>query len=254
MIDNAETTVPTRIRHAVAQSVTELELMKAKDTIEQFIYSCSHTMRGPLKSIAGLAYLLKTIGPKPEIDSAYCLQSIENTVAKLESILNDLEQLITNLDRDIAILPTDMKTLVEKVLLDFEDAIKEKRIQTLVSINQTTSLHTDQNRLRVVLSHLISNAVAYQDLKKIKRQVRIKIKINDKSCEIHIRDNGIGIPETARPRIFHMFFRGSDKSSGAGVGLFITKEIVSKMGGTIAFQSRPGYGSCFSISIPNLAY
>lgn len=237
-----------------AHSVAELELVKAKSAIEQFIYSCSHTMRSPLKSISGLVCLLRSYEGNARINSGYYLQLIENSVVKLESVLNDLEQFLINSSQDIATSPIDVKELVSDVLSDFKEAIHQNGINTELIIKQSHPLYTDRSRLRTIISHLISNAIAYQNQAETEKQVRVTVKVNSTSCLIHIQDNGIGIQEENLSRIFHLFYRGSEKSGGAGVGLYITKELLNKMDGTISVRSKRGKGSCFSTYIPNLTY
>jgi signal transduction histidine kinase len=68
---------------------------------------------------------------------------------------------------------------------------------------------------------------------------------------ISVSDNGIGIDEELQPKIFNMFFRGTNQSKGSGLGLYIVKEAVEKMNGTIQVQSRRGAGSEFIIAIPS---
>jgi signal transduction histidine kinase len=243
-----------KVQHSVTiNSVAELELVKAKSAIEQFIYSCSHTMRGPLKSITGLVYLLKTTKESAEFNPKHYLQSIEKTVLKMETVLNDLEQFLTNSKQDMVTHPIDAKEFVSGVLQEFLAPLEEKKINTVVTSNQLESLHIDQNRFRIILNHLISNAIAYQDYKKEEREIRISIKVNSSTCTVQIRDNGIGMLDTVRPNIFQLFYRGSERSSGTGVGLYITKEILNKMGGSITVRSKAGKGSIFSFSIPNLS-
>lgn len=243
-----------KIRHSTTiSSVAELELVKAKSAIEQFIYSCSHTMRGPLKSITGLIYLLKHTEESADVDPKNYLQSIENTVTKMESMLNDLEQFLTNSRQDITTRSIDAKEFVSEVLQEFQDTIEENKINTVITIEQSIPLYTDQNRFRIVLFQLISNAIVYQDFKKEKRQMSISIKVKPSLCIVQIRDNGIGMDEEIKARIFHLFYRGSEKSAGAGVGLYITKEVLNKMGGVMSVTSKAGKGTCFSFSIPNLS-
>lgn len=241
-------------RHVLpVSSVAEFELVKAKNAIEQFIYSCSHTMRGPLKSIAGLVYLLKNSGESPDVDPSYYLQSIESTVIKLEHVLNDLEQFLTNFSKEISTRPVEVKALINDVLDDFGGLINQHQIEVVVTVKQLVPLYTDQSSLRIILSHLISNAIVYQDSEKKNKVVNVYLKANKTTCIVHVKDNGIGMNEEVQSNIFRLFYRGTEKSIGSGVGLYIVNELINKMGGTIAVSSEPGKGSCFFISIPTLS-
>ncbi len=72
-------------------------------------------------------------------------------------------------------------------------------------------------------------------------------------AEIHVRDNGEGIPTDAQSKIFNMFFRASGKGPGSGLGLYIVKEAIEKIGGTIMVNSEFDTGTEFIVNIPNLA-
>lgn len=240
-------------RIAKLPSVAELELVKAKSAIDQFIYSCSHTMRGPLKSIMGLVNLLRNADEKMDINPHVYLKSIEATVVKMESVLTELEQFLTNTSQNIVTKPIDVKDFVNQILEEFKPRIEERKIVMVVKITQMAHLYTDVNRLRVVFTHLISNAIIYQDPKKRKNTIDIFVRVNETSCAVQIRDNGIGMIEEVQSNLFQLFYRGTELSSGAGVGLYITKEVLIKMIGKISVTSIAGKGSCFSFSIPNLS-
>ncbi len=239
-------------QHLTISSVAELELVKAKSAIEQFIYSCSHTMRGPLKSIAGLVYLLKNSEENSDVDPKFYLQSIERTITKLELVLNDLEQFLANSSQDIDTRPVDVKKYVTDVLADFQHVIEKNNINISITGKQSMPLHTDENRFRGILSHLISNAIVYQDLNKEDRQICIHIKVDTSSCTVRIRDTGIGMDNEVMAHMDQLFFRGSGKSPGSGIGLYVTKELLHKMGGKLTANSKSGVGSSFTFTIPNL--
>lgn len=224
------------------QSVAELELVRARAAIEQFIYSCSHTMRGPLKSISGLVNLLKGSEGNPEISTAYYLQFIESSVVKLESVLNELEQFLTNSNRDAKTRSIDIKVLIDEILSDFQKAISENKIEVELSVDQSAHLHADLNRLRIVLFHLINNAITYQDEHKPEKQIHISVRIDSRACVVNIRDNGIGMRQRIMSNMFDLFFRGSEKSTGAGIGLYVVNEVITRMGGTITVRSKPMKG------------
>lgn len=233
-------------------SVASLELTKAKGAIEQFIYSCSHTLRGPLKSIAGLVNLLKNTDINSEIDSQLFLQSIEKTVEKMEVVLNELEQFLSNSKQGLIHRPVALKSLIRKVVDEIRiQAIKDP-ISISINIQQNIPFNTDEGRLQVILTHLISNAVQFRDPSKSTMRVSIKVNVTTTLCILQVRDNGIGMNDEVCPQIFGLFYRGSERSVGSGVGLYIVHEIVNKMNGSIVVRSVPGKGSEFEIMLPNL--
>jgi len=233
-------------------SVTSYELTKAKGAIEQFIYSCSHTLRAPLKSITGLVNLLKKAERNSEIDSQLFLQSIEKTVEKMEVVLNELEQFLLNSRKSLTLNSVDIKSLIRKVIDEIQMPGVKDLISVSVRIQQNVPFHTDEERFQVVLTHLISNALQFRDPSKSNMRVSVNVKLTTSHCVLQVRDNGIGITKEVRPNIFELFYRGSECSVGSGVGLYIVNEIVNKLNGSILVNSTPGKGSVFQITLPNL--
>lgn len=234
------------------ESITSHELTKAKGAIEQFIYSCSHTLRAPLKSISGLVNLLKDAERNSEIDSRLFLQSIEKTVVKMEGVLNELEQFLTNSKQSLSLKSVDMKLLVQKVIDEIQMPAIKDPASISIKIQQDVPLYTDEQRLQVILTHLISNAVQFHDPSKSSMRISVKVRVTTSFCMLQVRDNGIGIEDNVRPNIFELFYRGSERSVGSGVGLYIVREIVNKMNGSIFMHSIPGKGSVFQITLTNL--
>lgn len=227
------------------------ELAKAKEIINEFIYSCSHSMRGPLKSIAGLVNLLQT---DPANDNAVeYVERILQSVREMESRLNLLEQSLENSRKNFVIESLDMKSFVNKVIEEVRKETAFTDIVLNIHVEQTDSFYTDINCFQLILKNLISNAINFSDDAKKEKFVDILINASGRSCSIHVNDNGIGIPADAQDKIFQLFYRGIEKSAGSGVGLYVVHEIVKKLGGSISVNSAVGAGSNFFVWIPNLA-
>ena len=233
-------------------SMAAVELVKAKDAVDQFIYSCSHTLRGPLKSITGLINIFKQSKGKTEMDSEFLITSIENSVKKMELVLRDLEQFLANSKRIVTSQAVDVKDAAKVVLKTYKQQINKEKIRINLRVHQPCGLQTDRNRLEVILSHLLLNAIQYHDDGKNESQISIHIKVSPKVCYIQVSDNGIGIHEDVLPHIFELFYRGTERSTGAGVGLYIAKEILGKMGGSIRIKSKHHLGTTAFLSIPNM--
>ena len=105
--------------------------------------------------------------------------------------------------------------------------------------------------MKVVLHNLISNSVKYADFTKPESFIHINFIKNGTTNTIEIADNGMGIENDRLSRIFEMYYRATDRSHGSGLGLFIVKEIIIKLGGNIGVKSAFGSGSTFIINIPD---
>jgi signal transduction histidine kinase len=104
----------------------------------------------------------------------------------------------------------------------------------------------------MVINNLISNSIKYHDLQKEQPYVRVKASElpEQKAFTIEVSDNGAGIMETYQDKVFDMFFRGTDKSEGSGLGLYIVKKIVEKLEGKIELRTRHREGTSFTITLP----
>jgi signal transduction histidine kinase len=231
------------------QSIAQ-ELAKAKNVIDKFLYGCSHTMRGPLKSISGLIKLLQN--QEASEDPHKHMELIQKTVNKMETILNDLEQFLVNSRRDLVIEPVSMSKTIDVILARYTKDSERLRIRFSKNIVQAVPLFTDLERLNLILVQLVSNALVFSDPGKTDKYIDIFVRVDENGCHIKILDNGMGMSSEIQKNIFQLFFRGTQQSQGAGIGLYVVNEVLRKMGGSITVNSEEGCGSSFFVWIPNL--
>ncbi len=112
--------------------------------------------------------------------------------------------------------------------------------------------YSDKQRFTTVIENLVSNAIKFHRPGDGERYVKIKCTSDEECMTVIVKDNGIGIEPKYTDKIFDMFFRISGKIPGSGIGLYIVKEIVEKLHGTIVVNSKPGIGTAFKIKIKNL--
>jgi signal transduction histidine kinase len=130
-----------------------------------------------------------------------------------------------------------------------EDADRVKLEET---IDQKSVFYSDPKRISIFLNNLLSNSIKYQTYSG-DRKPRIDVRITTKEDKaiIIVEDNGIGIQEEYVSKIFNMFFRASEKSFGSGLGLYIVKQSVEKLGGSIQVESKLNRGTKFTVVLPN---
>lgn len=112
-------------------------------------------------------------------------------------------------------------------------------------------LTTDIARLRVVLHNLIGNALKYCDPQKESQEIAIRVVAHEDATCIEIEDNGVGIAPEHQDKIFDMFYRASEQSNGSGLGLYIVRETLARLNGSIQLKSALGQGSTFTLWLPN---
>ena len=223
-------------------------LQKANDELDRFVYSASHDLRAPLTSILGLTNLARHTNDPKEIEK--CLLLINSRVHRLDQFIHDIIDFSRNSRTSVEKEDISMLAMVNDVLDSLRHSTNQP-IEFNIGIPADMSWHTDQSRLSMILNNLVDNSIKYCDSAKEKRFIQIEAANAPGVYRLSIRDNGIGIPEEHLPRIFEMFYRASENSKGSGLGLYIVKETIEKLGGSIQLESVYGKGSEFTITLPH---
>lgn len=232
-----------------SERVMANNLVKANQVIDKFINSCSHSLRGPLKTILGLVNLINA-NAKNEGSIDSIVQMIERSANHLDHTLTELEQYLVNAKKEVTVEAINPEALVAEVVSLYQNDLNGNGITLSTEVQQENIIRTDKERLKMMLSLLLSNAVTFYDPHKTHRKVELSLKTVGDALQITVADNGIGIPHTIRKEIFQLFYRGSERSKGAGIGLYIVNEAVEKMGGRIEVESQLEAGSVFKLTLP----
>ena len=225
------------------------ELEKINFELDRFVYSASHDLRSPLTSVLGLLYLLRT-----EVKEDHLLHYVslmEESILKLDNIIRDIVAYSRNNRTQIQLEEITIKELLNDVnsgLRYLENG--EFELDNVIRLNGPISMVSDRNRLQIILNNLISNAIKYRHPSR-KPEITVDVATSQKGININLSDNGIGIPENQQDKIFDMFYRSNDKSSGSGLGLYIVRETVKKLDGSISVQSKVNTGTQFQILLPH---
>jgi len=222
-------------------------LQKANAELDRFVYSASHDLSAPLKSIRGLLHLDR-IDPENNHHNYYRL--ISESIDKLEAVIQSLLQFSRNTNKAQVLETFVIRQFLDDIVADLKFLQPERNLVITIKGPENLTFHADNYRLRLVVSNLISNAMKYIDPDKAENKVEVEYGEADNQYLITISDNGIGIEQDQVNRIFEMFYRATDKSTGSGLGLYIAREAMSKMNGTIGATSTAGIGSTFSVAIP----
>lgn len=260
------TRLPSAIQNALLQrelrakqKATELELrlqndelVKINNELDNFVYSVSHNLRAPLSTVMGLLNLARQQTPDTEEWRQYC-DMMTSSIQKLDDTLKEILEYSRNARNEIAVERVDFERLA-KVALDMQRYQKGfDQVEKTINIDRDPPFYSDSYRIGVIINNLISNAIRFSDEEKPRNRIELRVDRTQKGVRITIEDNGVGIMTEMQKKVFDMFFRGSVKSEGAGLGLYIVREMVSKLKGTIDLTSNPGQGTRVSIELPDLA-
>ncbi len=225
------------------------EELKIRNTeLDNFVYKVSHDLRAPLSSIRGLIKLAEMPG-NTDNPAAY-LKLIGQKAEQLDHFISDILIHSKNLKLEVTVAPIDFRAMIHQIFVDLDYLSGAKGIRTEIQIDPHPFFN-DPWRLGEVMRNLISNAIKYRRLDIDDSFIRIHIRIDPQQAVIRFSDNGIGIEPAALTRIFEMFYRASAQSDGSGIGLYIVKNAIDKLGGTIEVTSVVNQGTTFKVTLPN---
>jgi PAS domain S-box-containing protein len=225
------------------------EELKIRNTeLDNFVYKVSHDLRAPLSSILGLVNLARLPGntdnPMDYIDI------IGEKVQALDHFIGDVLSHSKNLKMEVNINKVDLQEIIDQTFTELGYLAGAKEMKRYVKI-EGISFFSDQWRVSEIFRNLISNAIKYRRLYVDDSEIQIRIHVDHLRADVSFSDNGIGIEEPCLAKIFDMFYRATEQSDGSGIGLYIVKNAVDKLGGQINVASKPGLGTRFNILLPN---
>lgn len=233
-------------RHALRQQ--NGALLKVNQELDNFVYSVSHNLRGPLASVIGLINIAQT---EPDSDSIKPLLAMMSTsMARLDDTLKEILEYSKNARNEIHLGEINWQSLIDGALSKLEYLDAGNRIDKRFNLNVDVPFFSDGSRIGPALTNILSNAIIYSNRER-QSFVSMDIQVSAAEAVITIKDNGIGIQPEVMPKIYNMFYRGVEESRGAGLGLYIVKEIVNKLDGTITIDSTPGEGTTVTLVLPN---
>lgn len=245
MNNNLETLVKDRTDKL---RLTIDKLNKSVSELDRFVYSASHDLSAPLKSILGLLDISRKDPDKRHTEKYHYY--IEKSIHMLEEVIQSLISYSRNSRLKVKNEPFNLFELVNEVVGELEFLPSSDTLENIIEINKDRIIESDRQRLKVILHNLLNNSIKYADYEKPNSYVWVGFTKNEDQYEIVIKDNGIGIAPEQFEKIFEMFYRGTEKSEGSGLGLFIVKETLSALNGNIKVNSESGNETQFIISLP----
>jgi PAS domain S-box-containing protein len=225
------------------------QLAKMNHQMEKFLYSTSHDLRSPITSILGLINLMR-LETKDATMLDYITKAEASTI-RLDKIIKDIMSFSRSTYQRSISEKIDFETEAWKVLNAYKVDPAARRIAFDVAVKGTYPFFNDASRVMLIMDNVIRNAVHFFDVNKASPFIKVTINIEKERAVIDVHDNGIGIAKQHMSSIFNMFYKATHLSKGAGLGLFVVKETLEKLHGTIEIESEIGFGTAVRIIIPN---
>lgn len=226
------------------------ELLSVNEDLRQFAYVASHDLKEPLRMISSYVRLIeKHFGNKITEDKQQYFDFIKDGTRRMNNLLEDLLRYATIGKSGIDKEDVDVNRVLEVCKFNLKVRIEENN--AVIDIPDLPTVYTNKPLLNQLLQNLLSNAVKFRrpDVAPV-----VLVRCEDRETEyvFSVADNGIGIPEEFRERIFIIFQRlhARTKYEGTGIGLAICQKIAQKLGGKLWLESEAGEGSTFYFSLP----
>ncbi|RZJ70100.1 HAMP domain-containing sensor histidine kinase [Flavobacterium sp.] len=226
-------------------------LRKTNLELDKFAYSVSHDLRAPLLSMQGIVELT-SLSTEEELTRKH-MEMLMESVGKLDTFISDIHHYSRNARMAMKLEPIDFEDLLSGVNQQLAYMNGTRPVDIQVTVDSSHKFVSDKYRVQMVMNNLVSNAIRYQNIENENPFVKVLVSMSPENATITVKDNGIGINDENYHKIFDMFYRVSDQSKGSGLGLYIVKETVDVLQGSISLESEVGTGTTFVIKLPNNA-
>ena len=233
------------LKELVAERTKELE--NSNKALEAFSYSVSHDLRTPLRAIYSFSQLLiEDHGESLNEEAQSYFNRITKAVKNMSMLIDDLLSLANVSQSKLNIVEVDVSIIIKRIFEQLKDEYPERKVSVSIDIEV---MECDKNLISIVWDNLIRNAWKYSSKTE---NAKIEIGVNkDEINTVYIRDNGIGFDKQFVDKIFLPFQRlhKEEEFEGTGIGLATVSRIISRHGGKIWAESKPGIGTTIFISI-----
>lgn len=236
--------------------VKNAQLLKINNDLDNFIYTASHDLKAPVSNIEGLLNALRDSFQEKQgqIKDEYndLLEMMEKSVVKFKETILDLTEISK-------VQKSDNEDLEQINLVDVLEDVKESIGQEILKsravisydFSQAKKISFSKKNIKSIIYNLLSNAIKYRDDTR-EADIHIFTERLPNYILLSVKDNGLGIEENNKTKIFTMFKRFHSHVDGTGIGLYIVKRIIDNAGGKIEVESEIGAGSCFKVYFPLL--
>jgi signal transduction histidine kinase len=231
--------------------VNQMNALKERNKeMRTFIYRASNDISVPVSSIKVLTNQARKFIADEQARNYFA--KIEQANNKQAEIIDELATVFNIKEAKIEIVEIDPFGLVRNCIQDCKEVPGFEKIVFTMDINLKNKLFTDLTCIKAILKNIIENSVKYSKKDSTTQRITISLREgSEKMLSMTVTDNGIGIKEEYLPQIFEMFFKGTNLSTGMGLGLYIVQNALQKLNGAVEVQSIETKGTTFIIHLPN---
>jgi signal transduction histidine kinase len=223
------------------------KLEERNQELDQLLYRFSHDLRSPISSILGVLGILKheTLNENQQA----CFDHIQIRSLQMDQVLQSLSALAKAISSDVHFVTFRIDNLVKSTVTECSTIPNFTNAKFEFRFDESVEVYSDLLLVTLMIKNLIANALTFRDPTK-EGLIQIRTMVTKDMFEFEIEDNGEGVSDQTKDHIFEMFYRGSERSIGSGLGLYIVYKIVEQLKGKIDFLSSVG-STIFKIKLPS---
>lgn len=224
----------------------------------EFVSLVSHQLKAPLVTLRWYAEALSQKKPNQDKELVNSADYVEEVYAATLRMIHLVDNLLVASRVDLGktnpnVTQIEVQGVVDEALSDLQRDFTQRKQQFQLHLSaEPKTIHNDKQLIIMVVQNLLSNANKYTQAG---GKISMTVHSDSQELRITVRDNGYGIPDKVKPKIFTRFYRGENivkrEPSGNGLGLYAIKSFIEKAGGKIYFESKPKQGTVFYVSLPN---
>ena len=239
----------TRKQAEIKLQKSNQELSKRNTELDNFVYSVSHDLRAPIASVLGLINLAKQ-DSDPSMKDTY-LEKIHHSALQQDHFITEILDQSRNSRLEVKREEVLFEPIIDETFNQLSFATPTgKAVEKIISVQQHKPFYCDRWRLKVILNNVISNAIRYRNGRD--PVIKVNVNITEEGAKVRIEDNGKGIAKEHLKNVCRMFYRATDDGAGSGLGLYIVKEAIDKLNGSIRIDSVEGKGTTVQLMIPEI--
>lgn len=225
----------------------QMKLKSHNEQLDQFIFKTTHDLRAPLRSSMGLVALAEM---EPDAYTKY-LGLIKSSLQRMDTLIEEVSNLYKNDKLQVRNERIEIRQLIQKEMESLRNLPELAEITIDIFVDGEVPFYSDPLRVRTIVSNLLTNAIKYSDFSKQRKYVQISAHVFADKMFLTFEDNGIGMAPEHQEKVFDIFYRAHPEKKGTGLGLYIVKDTVARLGGSIYLRSKPAEGSAFTVTLPN---
>ena len=225
----------------------EKKFKTVNNELDTFMYKASHNLKGPVATLLGLASMAKM-----ELVDEHALKYVsmfEKSTSQLQETLEQLLEITHIKQKQLQITSLNCHLFLDQIIQEIGKNHLDKNLDIRSFVQREAVFNTDLELFSLIVNRLVENSLKFRHQDRA-TSIKIQLDITNEMVQMKIKDNGKGIPNGLKSKIFDMFFRGDCDSEGLGLGLFSVKKAIERLMGRIEVTSSKTKGTTFLISLP----